>query len=122
MNPQVEFMWPIIHRCEARMEELVKRFPEPKGELQARALNQAARELLLLEGSDWPFLVTTGQAKTYAVDRFTEHVDRFETLADALTANAVSEELVSEIEDIDNAFSDIDYRVFRDRQWSTSKA
>lgn len=122
MNPQVEFMWPIIHRCEARMEELVKRFPEPKGDLQARALNQAARELLLLEGSDWPFLVTTGQAKTYAVDRFTEHVDRFETLADALTANAVSEELVAEIEDIDNAFADIDYRVFRDRQWSTSKA
>ncbi len=23
-------------------------------------LNQAARELLLLESSDWPFLVTTG--------------------------------------------------------------
>ena len=122
MNPQVEFMWPIIHRCETRMEALVKRFPEPPTELVGRALNQAARELLLLEGSDWPFLVTTGQAKAYAIDRFTEHVERFETLADALLAGAVTEELVSEIADIDNAFADIDYRDFRDRQWSASTA
>jgi 1,4-alpha-glucan branching enzyme len=122
MNPQVEFMWPIIHRCERRMEELVKRFPEPTSELQKQALNQAARELLLLEGSDWPFLVTTGQAKAYAIDRFNEHVERFETLADALMANAVTEELVEEIAAIDNAFAEIDYREFRDRQQTASAA
>jgi 1,4-alpha-glucan branching enzyme len=122
MNPQVEFMWPIIHRCERRMEALVKRFPEPANETQRRALNQAARELLLLEGSDWPFLVTTGQAKAYAIDRFNEHVERFETLADALLAGAVTEAMIDEIADIDNAFADIDYREFRDRQQTASAA
>jgi 1,4-alpha-glucan branching enzyme len=122
MNPSVEFMWPIIHRCEVRMEALVKRFPEPTDPLVGRALNQAARELLLLEGSDWPFLVTTGQAKTYAIDRFSEHVERFENLADALMAGAVTEDLVTEIADIDNAFADLDYRDFKDRQDPLSAA
>ena len=54
-------------------------------------LNQAARELLLLESSDWPFLVTTGQAKEYASQRFNEHVDRFNAL------------LAQEMENIANA-------------------
>ncbi|MGH2594102.1 MAG: DUF1957 domain-containing protein [Anaerolineae bacterium] len=47
-------------------------------------LKQAARELLLLQASDWPFLVTTGQAKEYAVHRFAQHVERFDALADSL--------------------------------------
>lgn len=117
MNPQVEFMWPTIHRCERRMEELVKRVPTPANELQKRALDQAARELLLLEGSDWPFLVTTGQAKVYAIDRFNEHVERFDTLADAILAGDLTEEVVATIADIDNAFADIDYRDFASRQY-----
>ncbi|MNS13222.1 1,4-alpha-glucan branching enzyme [compost metagenome] len=116
MNPQVEFMWPIIHRCEQRMEELVRRFPDPVSELQGRALAQAARELLLLEGSDWPFLVTTGQAKAWAIERFNLHVERFETLADMLVANALDEETLEEIEEEDNLFEGIDYRVFKNRQ------
>jgi 1,4-alpha-glucan branching enzyme len=116
MNPQVEWMWPIIHRCERRMEELVKRFPQPGNDLEARALAQAARELLLLEGSDWPFLVTTGQAKTYATDRFNEHVERFDALADALMAGGVDAATLAEYEGIDNLFPDIDYHVFGNRQ------
>ncbi|MFP5503785.1 MAG: 1,4-alpha-glucan branching protein domain-containing protein, partial [Candidatus Sericytochromatia bacterium] len=115
MNPDVEFMWPIIHRAEARMEELVERVPTPATKLQERALNQAARELLLLEGSDWPFLVTTGQAKAYAIERFNTHVERFETLADAILAGALTEALVAEIEAIDNAFPTLDYRRFANR-------
>lgn len=116
LNPEVEFMWPIIHRCERRMEALVAEVPTPRNDLEARALAQAARELLLLEGSDWPFLVTTGQAKRYAIDRFTEHVDRFEALADAIQTGTLTDKLVADIEDIDNAFPDIDYHVFADRQ------
>lgn len=116
MNPEVEWMWPIIHRCERRMEELVRMYPEPPSSLIARGLAQAARELLLLEGSDWPFLVTTGQARTYAIDRFNEHVERFDALADGLMTGAVSAETLESCEGIDNLFPDIDYRLFADRQ------
>jgi 1,4-alpha-glucan branching enzyme len=116
LNPQVEWMWPIIHRCERRMEELVRMFPAPADALQQRALRQAAREVLLLEGSDWPFLVTTGQAKTYAIERFNEHVERFDALADALMSGTTTEELVAGYEAIDNLFPAIDPALFAARQ------
>jgi hypothetical protein len=97
------------------MEKLVERFPDAGGTM-ADVLNQAARELLLLESSDWPFLVTTGQAKDYATQRFTEHVERFEKLADAaesIGANGgETPAWLDELRYRDNPFPTIDYRAF----------
>ncbi|MCL4497864.1 MAG: DUF1957 domain-containing protein [Deltaproteobacteria bacterium] len=39
-------------------------------------INQAARELLLAQSSDWPFLLTTGQAVSYAERRVKAHLAR----------------------------------------------
>ena len=82
-------------------------------------LNQAARELLLLEASDWPFLVSTGQARKYASGRFQQHLARFNHLAAIADAGAVSEEdrrFLSATAELDNPFPEIDYRVFRERE------
>jgi 1,4-alpha-glucan branching enzyme len=43
---------------------------------------QAARELLLAEASDWQFLISTFSAKDYAEARFPDHIDRFNRLAE----------------------------------------
>jgi 1,4-alpha-glucan branching enzyme len=118
LNTDTEWMWPLIHNAEIKMEQLVVKYPEAKGE-NARHLNQAARELLLLESSDWPFLITTGQAREYAIKRFQEHVERFETLADiALTGkiNAAAQDYYHEVYELDNIFPDIDYRNFANRE------
>ena len=119
LNPETEWMWPIIHGAERRMEVLAAANPEPS-ETQSGLLNQAARELLLLQSSDWPFLVTTGQAKDYASQRFTEHVDRFEALADiADRGDEVTTEeadMLAALADRDNPFPAIDYRSFAERQ------
>ena len=45
-------------------------------------LAQAARELLLLQSSDWQFLITTDAGRAYAIRRFSEHAERFDHLAD----------------------------------------
>ncbi|HWQ21930.1 MAG TPA: 1,4-alpha-glucan branching protein domain-containing protein, partial [Clostridia bacterium] len=37
------------------------------------ASDMLLREMLLEESSDWPFLITTGQARTYGTTRFLEH-------------------------------------------------
>ena len=118
MNQETEWMWPIIHGAEKRMEALVAEYPDASGD-RARALSQAARELLLLESSDWPFLVTTGQAKEYATKRFREHVERFEELASIAESNELTPEAVdrlSALEERDNPFGNIDYRDFAERQ------
>ena len=111
-NADTHWMWAPIHAAERRMEALVERYPDFRSlELQA-ALNQAARELLLLQSSDWPFLVTTGQAGAYAIERFQNHVDRFNMLAEMLEAGAPDAATVRQYYELDNPFPDIDYRDF----------
>lgn len=111
-NEQTAWIWPIVHECERRMERLAAR--KPRGAARKRLLAQAARELLLLQSSDWPFLITTGQAKRYAVERFDTHVARFRNLADALEGtgrNRVSAAIEASYDD-DTLFADIDPACF----------
>ncbi len=119
LNVDTQWMWPPIHAAERRMEALVERFPDVDGDKRA-VLDQAARELLLLQSSDWPFLVTTGQAKEYAAQRFTEHLERFNQLADLAEQGGPldqqAQELLANLAERDNAFPAIDYRVFAARQ------
>jgi 1,4-alpha-glucan branching enzyme len=82
-------------------------------------LRQACREALLLQASDWPFLVTTGQAGEYASKRFTEHVERFEVLCGELEGTPPGTPLSREavearkaLEALDNPFPTIDPRSF----------
>jgi len=116
-NPQTNWVWGPIHEAEVRMEHLVASYPNATGALR-QVLDQAARELLLLQSSDWPFLITTGQAGEYATLRFTQHLDRFNRLADMAEANgdAVDPQYADECYASDNLFSDIDYRWFAERQ------
>lgn len=112
-NHLTEWMWPIIHGCERRMSDIANKFSKiPEDKLLLRALKQVARENLLLQSSDWPFLITTWQAKDYATDRFREHVERFEFIADMIEKNAIDEAELQKIEEIDNCFDEIDYRAW----------
>ncbi len=116
-NPETHWMWEPIYEAERRMEHLVDLYPQAEGDALA-VLNQAARELLLLQASDWPFLVTTGQAKQYAIDRFRSHLNRFSQLAQAVESGSTAEARAraDELFQADKVFPDIDYRWFRTRQ------
>lgn len=124
-NVDTNWMWPPIHAAEARMEGLADLFAAAS-DTRKRVIRQAARELLLLEGSDWPFLVTTGQAKEYASQRFTDHVERFNRLADIAEAPAepsgVDLAYLKDLEERDNPFPEIDPTLFRARQGSAAPA
>ncbi len=112
-NGETHWMWQPIHEAEARMEALVAQYPSPTDSEKA-VLNQLARELLLLEGSDWPFLVTTGQAREYAIQRFSQHVERFNQLADKLESGNQDQarDYAEELYELDKVFANIDYRWF----------
>ena len=118
INPETTWMWSAVYAAERRMEGLVDYYPSAEGGA-LEALNQAARELVLLEASDWEFLYTTGQARQYSTDRFAEHVSRFNNLAGALESGAEDESLLQlarEYNERDNLFPDIDYKLFACRQ------
>jgi len=118
LNPDTEWMWPLIHAAERRMEQLVERHPQAAGAMR-EVLVQAARELLLLEASDWPFLITTGQAREYARGRFQAHLARFNHLASIADAGRMGEEarrFLQRTAEADNPFPGLDYRVFAGRE------
>jgi predicted glycosyl hydrolase (DUF1957 family) len=56
------------------------------GDDDTRAIaRQLVRELMLLQASDWPFLISTKSATDYAAERFQGHYDNFKRLASMAT-------------------------------------
>lgn len=112
-NADTHWIWPIIHGAENRMKASVDQH-KTGSEAAEKVLNQAARELLLLQSSDWPFLITTGQAKEYAIQRFQQHLSRFEALLDSLELGSPDVELADQYWEKDKVFPGIDFRWFRE--------
>ena len=80
--------------------------------LQVRALNQAARELLLAQSSDWLFIITNNTMVDYAHRRIKDHIGRFTRLYKELNSGKIDRKFLSEIEEKDCVFPDIDYRIY----------
>ena len=105
-----DWIYPCLHEASGRMTELVQRFPEADGILK-RALNQALRELLLAQSSDWAFIMATGTHVDYAVKRTKDHLSRFNRLYENVKSNSIDQNWLADIEYKDNIFPGIDYRV-----------
>jgi 1,4-alpha-glucan branching enzyme len=100
-----------LHMAADRMVELARRTPSASG-LERRALNQAARELMLAQSSDWSFIMSTGTTVPYATRRFNEHIVRFTRLYEDLKGGRLEEGHVADLESKDNIFPHVDYRVY----------
>jgi 1,4-alpha-glucan branching enzyme len=114
LNGKTDWIYPQLHECTRRMEILAGRYSKGKvPALMRRALNQCLRELLLMQSSDWPFIINSGTSSEYAVRRVKDHVARFHYLADSIENHSVNNEYLSALEQMDNIFPDIDYKLFR---------
>jgi 1,4-alpha-glucan branching enzyme len=105
-------MYPHQHAAEARMTALANSHTTPD-DVTHRALNQAARELLLAESSDWAFQIYQGTTVEYASRRFRSHIRRFNALADEIERGAIDLERLLEMERRDNIFAELDYRIYK---------
>jgi len=113
LNPGNDWIYRHLHDSAGRMHALACTYETlPLDRLTERALNQAARALLLAQSSDWPFIMKTGTAVDYAYGRIRDHIARFHWLADGIESNNIDEKKLSALETMDNIFPDIDFRVF----------
>ena len=118
LNPEHGWIWPYINSSSLELERILSQagHADERGQ---RILRQLCRELLLMEGSDWPFLLYTLQAKEYANQRFHHHHQRFLKLAwaarDLSDAGRLTDGELGGMEDIDNPWPDLDVECFRGR-------
>ena len=111
LNERTQWLYRHQHQAERCMVELASKFPAAEGPLR-RALNQTARELLLAQSSDWPFLISQQTAVPYAMRRFRGHIRRFHQLREQISSRAIEEGWLQVVESQDSIFPRLDYRVF----------
>jgi 1,4-alpha-glucan branching enzyme len=119
-NEKTAWTWQRIREVEDEMVEAVRK--TPRNSASSRILKQMARELFLLESSDWQFLITTEGARDYAESRFAGHSDAFEELHRMLKKYgagkrmpAAPSRMLSALEDRDAVFEDVNLEWFEER-------
>lgn len=105
------WIYPHLHVAADRMTEMARQYANGNGLVQ-RALQQAARELLLAQSSDWAFIMKTGTSVNYACRRTKDHILRFTRLYEQIKNGRVEEAWLADIEWRDNIFPDINYHYY----------
>ncbi|MCX7847265.1 MAG: DUF1957 domain-containing protein [bacterium] len=108
LNGSNDWIYRHLHRGEEMMLELARTFRD-RSPLLDRALNQAARELVLAQASDWAFIMTTGTMVPYAEKRTRDHLHNLYGLYLQLKENRLEERWLAQLEWQNNAFPEIDY-------------
>jgi 1,4-alpha-glucan branching enzyme len=115
LNSDTEWTWEHIYEDEVRMRQLLEKYQKNQDSLFQRILKQIGRELLLLQASDWQFLISTFAARDYAEMRFGYHHTTFQKLADIAEKlgdggdiSTEEEQFIEDIEKRDAVFSDLD--------------
>jgi 1,4-alpha-glucan branching enzyme len=67
---------------------------------------------MLMQSSDWAFIMRTGTTVSYATRRVNEHILRFNRLYEELRAGRVTEPWLADVEAKDNVFPDVDYHIY----------
>lgn len=121
LNPETTWTYTHIYAAELSVCEVCTAMRWQETELGSRIAKQLCRELLLLESSDWQFLITTGAARDYAEMRFLTHNDQFlelKTMWEAFEHDCALNEHMSarlaEIEQRDSLFPEIDPSMWAD--------
>jgi len=120
-NPEHSWVWPIINASSREFELAWECVRGSSGSIDARGLRiarQAARELLLMQASDWPFLLHTRQAKEYANQRFHHHHQRLRKLLWAMDdlhdIHRLTDADLVAMQELDCAWPELDPELFRE--------
>jgi 1,4-alpha-glucan branching enzyme len=124
LNEDTAWTWKHIYPAELAVQQMANSGLWRDHAIATRLVKQICRELLLLESSDWQFLITTKAARDYAEKRFNTHLEQFRKLLDTWrrfeSTHQIPLDRVQELETIevqDSVFADIDPDL-----WATTEA
>ncbi len=112
LNEGNAWVYPHLHQAARLMQQAATNHASEADGRVHRALQQAARSLLLAQASDWAFIMKTGSAVEYAHRRVRDHLARFHYLEQALRARRIDERRLRALETMDRIFPQIDVRSY----------
>jgi 1,4-alpha-glucan branching enzyme len=111
-----DWIYKHLNHSASLMKSLVSKYPDALGTLKL-ALNQALRELLLMQASDWAFILKNCAENTqktdYAKYRLSLHLECFNKLYNDITQNKIDSDWLDEIFKRDSIFPYIDYNIYK---------
>lgn len=132
INEENKWTWERIYNDEIRLEKIYNLFEKKDDkliidELSNRILKQIVKELILIQASDWQFIIHNQAARDYAEMRFTNHDSDFDKLCSLIEKhknskhtsqnNMTDEDLnyLSTVETRDFIFPELDVNWWNDR-------
>ena len=109
LNHSNDYAHKHILKLADKMTNIALKYKNEKDKLKIKALNQLVRELLLLQSSDWLFIITNGTMCEYAHKRIKEHTGRFNKLYDMIESNTIDKDFLNSISQIDSIFPEASY-------------
>jgi 1,4-alpha-glucan branching enzyme len=115
LNNDTQWIYKDLYECQLTMLKLINSNINTT-DIQIRMLNQAARELLLAEASDWPFIIKSNTTVAFAIKTILTHIENFNKLCNNIE-NTTPDHLawLTNLESINNIFPDIDYKIYSSR-------
>jgi len=112
LNEANDWTYPPLHKACGELSAFASRAKGLKGPA-LRAAQQAGRELLLAQASDWAFMMRTGNHRSYAESRFEIHLNRSQRLLAQARSGKVDLKFLEDVEEKDNLFPDLDLGLFK---------
>jgi 1,4-alpha-glucan branching enzyme len=111
LDPSNSWVYRHLKKASEKMTALSRQHQKAEGLLE-RALNQALRELLIAQASDWPFMMKMGSAAQFAETKLREHISNFFVLCGDIDRGKIRETAVASLENKTGIFRDIDFRTY----------
>ena len=113
LNDRTHWIWETEYRAEGRFLQLLHALPWQANPAVREMLERAARELLLLQASDWPFVIHTKGAVDYGIERFSLHATRFQRMT-AIADHVARGRPLDELQRVQVQEADLHDSVFRE--------
>jgi 1,4-alpha-glucan branching enzyme len=111
LSSKNSWMMRYIRKASERMVDLADRFPNDTG-LKTRLLNLGVKQLLVAQSLNIAKSIDDDDFPTFAKERFTSCIEGFTTVFDSLGSNVVSTEWLTTLENKDNFYPWMNYRIF----------
>lgn len=121
LQPENDWIYRHLHQAEDRLLQLIKHHEEQfcgHPDTAERILNQAVRELMLAQSSDWAFILDSNTVPSYAMKRTNQHLLQCHQLLDMIEHQLYDIAALEQLESAASCFPSASFRLYLPDAWA----